>query len=104
MQKKVTHACELETSTILKLRPELVDLAAAQGTKAAFVSAFYSPDSSKPSRVASPKPFEHITLHGGYGHPELATPEKGEEVLQVAVEQVVACVREMGTWQALEPS
>ena len=102
-QKKVTHACELETSIILRLRPELVDLDAARGTEAAFDSAFYSPDASRPSRVASVRPFEHITLHGGYGHPELATSEKGEALLDVAVAQVVAFVQEFATWPPLNP-
>jgi creatinine amidohydrolase len=102
-QKKVTHACELETSIILQLRPELVDLDAAQGTEAAFNSAFYSPDSSRASRIASPKPFEHITLHGGYGHPEHATADKGKALLDVAVKQVVACVREIALWPMLVP-
>jgi creatinine amidohydrolase len=102
-QKKVTHACELETSIILHLHPELVALDLAHGTQAAFDSAFYSPDSSRVNRVASPRPFEHITLHGGYGHPELATPEKGEALLDVAVEQVVTCIQEMAMWTHLEP-
>lgn len=102
-QKKVTHACELETSIILRLRPELVNLDAARGTEAAFDSAFYSPDASRPSRVSSPRPFEHITVHGGYGHPELATPVKGEALLKVAVEQVVACVQEIAMWTPLNP-
>jgi creatinine amidohydrolase len=102
-QKKVTHACELETSIVLRLRPELVDLDAARGTQAAFDSAFYSPDASRPSRVVSPRPFEHITVHGGYGHPELATPEKGEALLDVAVAQVLACIREIAQWPSLDP-
>jgi creatinine amidohydrolase len=102
-QKKVTHACELETSVILQLRPELVDLSAARGTEAAFQSIYYSPDASRPSRVASSRPFEHITANGGYGHPELATPEKGEALLQVAVAEVVACVQEIATWSPMEP-
>ena len=102
-QKKVTHSCELETSIILRLCPELVDLDAARGTEAAFDSAFYSPDASRSSRVSSPRPFEHITAHGGYGHPELATPEKGEALLDVAVAEVVSCVQEVVMWPALEP-
>lgn len=102
-QKKVTHACELETSIILQLRPELVNLDVAQGTEAAFDSAFYSPDSSRTNYVSTPRPFEHITVHGGYGHPELATPEKGKALLDVAVAQVVAFVREFATWSSLDP-
>ncbi|MDF1513170.1 MAG: creatininase family protein [Anaerolineae bacterium] len=102
-QKKVTHACELETSIILRLRPELVDLNAARGTEAALDSVFYSPDASRSSRVSSTRPFEHITLHGGYGRPELATSEKGESLLKVAVAEVVAFVQEFATWPPLEP-
>ncbi len=102
-QKKVTHACELETSIILRLRPELVDLDAARGTEAAFDSVFYSPDASRPSHVSSARPFEHITVHGGFGHPELATLEKGEALLDVAVAQVVACVEDVATWPPLNP-
>ena len=102
-QKRVTHACELETSIVLCLCPELVDLDAARGTEAAFESAFYSPQGSRTSRVSSTRPFDHITVHGGYGYPELATPEKGETLLDVAVAEVVACVREVATWSSLEP-
>jgi creatinine amidohydrolase len=103
VQKKVTHACELETSIVLRLRPELVDLDAARGTQAALDSAFYSPDSRHPNRVGVSRPFEHITLHGGYGHPELATAGKGEAILKVAVAEVIACVREIATWPPLQP-
>ncbi len=35
-QKHVTHACELETSMILRLRPELVKMGAAHGANIAF--------------------------------------------------------------------
>src|SRR5205814_9525130 len=39
----VTHACEQETSMVLRLRPELVDLSIARGTNIPFDSAFYVP-------------------------------------------------------------
>jgi len=44
----VTHACEQETSMILRLRPELVRLAAARGAVIPFESAFYYRISSVP--------------------------------------------------------
>jgi creatinine amidohydrolase len=102
-QKCVTHACELETSMILYLRPELVRLEAARGAHKPFPSQFYSQDSSRTSRVTVRRPFEHISESGALGHPEQATAKKGEALFAVAVEQVVACVREVATWQALEP-
>ncbi len=102
-QDHVTHACELETSMVLSLRPELVDLSAARGAIVPFESAFYSPDSRRASRVTVARPFEHISLTGGYGHPELAAVEKGEALFSAVVDEVIACVREVAAWEAPRP-
>jgi creatinine amidohydrolase len=102
-QKYVTHSCELETSMILHLRLELVDMQAASGANEPFESAFYSPYSGRGSRVAITRPFEHTTQSGAYGHPELATPEKGGALFSAVIDEVVACVREIATWQPLVP-
>ena len=102
-QKHVTHACELETSMMLRLCPELVDLEAARGANISFESAFYCPDSSRSSRVTVSRPFEHISATGAYGHPELATVEKGGALFTVAVREVVACVREIAGWEPFAP-
>jgi creatinine amidohydrolase len=103
-QKGVTHACELETSLILHLRPELVRLDKARGAHEPFPSRFYNQDASRPSRVTVRRPFEHITATGALGHPEHATASKGQEILAVAVHQVVDCVREIAAWPPLEPN
>jgi len=102
-QKRVTHACELETSMILALRPELVRLEAARGAHTPFPSQFYSQDSSRPSRVTVQRPFEFKSETGALGHPELGTAEKGEALLQAGVDQVVACIQEIASWPPLEP-
>jgi creatinine amidohydrolase/Fe(II)-dependent formamide hydrolase-like protein len=49
------------------------------------------------------RPFEQISQTGALGHPERATPEKGEALLAVAVEQVVACIQEIAAWPPVEP-
>jgi creatinine amidohydrolase len=102
-QDHVTHACELETSMLLRLRPELVDLDAAQGALVPFESAFYSPDSREAGRVTVLRPVEHISETGSYGHPELATAEKGEALFAAVVDEVVACVREVAGWEMWTP-
>ncbi|MBN1248677.1 MAG: creatininase family protein [Anaerolineae bacterium] len=102
-QDHVTHACELETSMILRLRPELVDLEAARGAIVPFDSAFYAPDSRRASRVTVTRPFDHISVTGGYGHPELATAEKGEALFTAVVDEVVALVQEVADWETLQP-
>ncbi len=102
-QDHVTHASELETSMILRLRPELVDMDAAHGAIVPFESAFYAPDSRGSSRVTVARPIEHISVTGGYGHPELATVEKGEALFAAAVGEVLACIREVARWEVFEP-
>ena len=99
-QKFVTHACELETSVVLRLRPELAHMDLARGTTFAFGSKFQTPDASSPSRVYVPRSFEQITQTGALGHPERATAEKGEAIVQVATREVVAFVREFRRWPA----
>jgi creatinine amidohydrolase len=103
-QKHVTHACELETSIILRLRPELVKLDAARGANVPFESAFYSPDFSKPSRVVVPRSFDQISQTGAFGRPESSSAEKGEAILAAAVSEVVAFVREFARWQPIQPA
>ena len=102
-QKHVTHACELETSMILRLRPELVKMEAARGANIPFESAFYSPDFSRPSRVDVPRAFDQVSQTGAFGHPELATAEKGESLYAAATAEVVAFVREFATWKPFPP-
>ncbi len=102
-QKHVTHACELETSMILYLRPELVKMEAARGASFPFDSAFWSADSSGASRITVARTLPQASRSGALGHPELATPEKGAELFEVATREVVALIREFAGWKAYEP-
>lgn len=99
VQKKVTHACELETSLILHLKPHVVKPELARGANIPFESAFYSPDFSRPSRVAAPRAFTQLSETGAFGHPENASAEKGGQILDVTVREVVALLREIKTWE-----
>jgi creatinine amidohydrolase len=99
----VTHACEMESSMILRLRPELVRREAATGAVVPFESAFYRPDFSGPSRVDVPRAFNQISRTGAFGHPEIASEEKGEALIAAAVREVVAFVREFAAWEPFAP-
>jgi creatinine amidohydrolase len=101
-QDSVTHACEIETSMALRLRPELVRMDMAEGAVIPFDSAFYRPDFSRVSRVDVPRAFELLSLSGAFGHPERATPERGEELFVAAAAEVVAFVREFAEWPAIQ--
>ena len=102
-QEMVTHACEQESSMILRLCPELVKPEAARGANIPFDSAFYCPDFNRPSRVDVPRAFNQLSETGAFGHPEIATAEKGEALFAAAVDEIVAFVREFATWQPIEP-
>jgi creatinine amidohydrolase len=100
-QKHVTHACELETSMILRLAPQLVKIEAALGATIPFASAFYSPDFSQASRVYVPRMFDQLSQSGAFGNPVVADSAKGEALLALATAEIVAFVHEFATWQPI---
>lgn len=79
-RKVMGHACELETSMMLALRPELVRTDKIEDdpetTPAAVKSIFWARD------------FGRRTDHGAVGYPSQATAEKGQRMLAAAVEAV----------------
>lgn len=81
-RKTMGHACELETSMILHLRPELVrrELIAddPDPTPPALRSAFWARD------------FGRRTDHGAVGHPERADAERGRLMLEAVITKVTA--------------
>lgn len=101
--RSVTHACGMETSQILHLRPELVKMELARGSNIPFESAFYVPDFNRPSRVDVPRAFDQVSETGAFGHPEIATAEKGELLFETATKEVIAFIREFATWEPISP-
>lgn len=78
------HACEFETSLSLALLPEFVKMELAKESP------------TRPCKLPKllkyggkfSRPWQHFTVNGGVGHPELGTREKGEAMLRVAVERL----------------
>ena len=94
-----THACEYETSMMLALRGELVDMTQAQGKTLRMDSKFFFPDFAKSSKVNISMPFERMTSTGAIGRPELATAEKGRRLLEAVSARVIDFVREFARWE-----
>jgi len=103
-QKEVSHACEQETSIMLRLRPDLVDLGRASGATIPYPSDFYVPDFSKPSRIDVPRRLDQLSATGAFGSPELASAEKGEAILAAASGEVAALIREIARWPQIRPA
>jgi creatinine amidohydrolase len=102
VQKRVIHACELETSMILHLTPKLVNMAEAVGTRTEFPSKFYVSDFSSSSRVATLRPFDHHSKTGAFGYPEEGTQAKGEALFDIATKEIIELITEFKTWPTLE--
>jgi creatinine amidohydrolase len=84
-RKEMGHACEIETSMVLHLRPDLVRLDLARD----------DPDDT-PSGLRGlswPRDFIRRTDHGVVGHPELADADRGRLMLEAAVARVSEVAR-----------
>jgi creatinine amidohydrolase len=97
----LSHACEYETSMILHLRHELVDMSKAKGDRAEpFESAYFYQQAEGPLRVNVSRCFEQWTGTGAMGQPQHATAEKGERIFAVAIDAVTDFVKEFRGWPA----
>jgi len=95
-QTNVRHACEAETSMLLALRPELVDMARAQD--AVGPTAPEVKDVTGTDAVLRYRSFKARTSHGAIGDPRAATAEKGERLLNAAAEAVAKLVATEAFW------
>jgi creatinine amidohydrolase len=89
------HACELETSFMLHLRPDLVHMERVKDDIDFITTpAFYMDWVEGGALVANP-PWDDDTIYGAYGAGSLATSEKGKLWLEAAVAEKVQHVKEI---------
>lgn len=82
------HACETETSIMLCLAPEFVDMEAAEPTKGR--STIFS------DNALSFTPYWNIyTRNTGLGDPTKATAQKGERMIELAVKRLSRALKEL---------
>jgi creatinine amidohydrolase len=81
------HACELETSVYLAIRPEMVQLDKAKKEVMApyFSSRFWAPDMFYPQKISWFYGRRNWPKSGVSGDPTKATKEKGERILSTAI-------------------
>jgi creatinine amidohydrolase len=93
------HACEMETSVLLALHPELVDMSRARRGGPGPEMDYRTVDMLKAPPFSLISEFDEISENGVIGMPELATAEKGARFLDAAVRSTVSLLDEMETWQ-----
>jgi creatinine amidohydrolase len=95
-QTTVRHACEAETSMLLALAPDLVDMTR--------VAQAVGPTERELAEVAGTdaairyRSFKARTRHGAIGDPRAASAEKGERLLDAAAEAVARLVANEEFW------
>lgn len=89
------HACELETSLVLHLRPELIHLERAVDEMDFITTPSYYMDWIEGGALTANPPWEDDTRTGAYGAGSLATAEKGSFWLAAAIEEKVDHVAEI---------
>jgi creatinine amidohydrolase len=89
------HACELETSLILHLRPELIHLERAVDETDFITTPNYYMDWIEGGALTANPPWEDDTRTGAYGAGSLGTAEKGEFWLKTAINEKVEHVGEI---------
>jgi len=91
----VGHACEFETSLMLALHPDLVNMALAVDDGLPPRAKPLQHDLLSGAAAALAIPMHRLTQHGVYGRPTLAKAEKGRRILQETVaalrDLIVAC-------------
>lgn len=92
----VHHACEFETSLLLALRPDLVDMRKAVREVSESPSRYFpTTDAFQPEGAVRMMPWwSSMTKTGVMGDPTVATRENGERWLEAAINGLVGIVRE----------
>jgi creatinine amidohydrolase len=89
------HACELETSLILHLHPELIHLERAVDETNFITTPNYYMDWIEGGALVANPPWQDDTRTGAYGAGSLGTAEKGKYWLDVAIKEKVEHIAEI---------
>jgi creatinine amidohydrolase len=91
----MAHGCELETSLLMYLRGDLVQMDKAEPDFPVQRSEFFYWDLERPSPVFFQEFFSRYSRTGTLGDPTKATVEKGRLFTEVCVERLIAVIREL---------
>jgi creatinine amidohydrolase len=99
----INHACELETSLMLAVRPDLVDMSRARDATLPASSTYLSPDLAVGGAVTVARTFAELTRDGVIGAAALADRPRGQALIDVIVQRVSTFLDEFADWPWDEP-
>jgi creatinine amidohydrolase len=91
------HACELETSLVLAVRPDLVRAAKMESDGMGPRSRFLYRDMLVPGIISTWWNPAETSSHGGEGDPTTASAEKGELFYSAIVRRLIEVIQEMSS-------
>jgi creatinine amidohydrolase len=89
------HACELETSLILAIRPDLVHMDSVRDDTDFVTTPSYYMDWVEGGALIANPPWDDDSLNGAYGSGSLASAENGKIWLKDAIEEKISHVDEI---------
>lgn len=90
----MAHGCELETSALLHLRPDLVQMDKARKDINFAATEFFYWDLEAPAPIQFQEWFSRYSKTGTVGDPTLATAAKGKRFVEAAVDRLCALLDE----------
>lgn len=99
----LSHACEYETSLILALRPDLVELSQIP-EDAVEKDRPWASDPRWGGKVEGFHRFHRWTSAGHMGQPDAATEAKGQQLLETVTETLVDFIGDFAQWPHMAPS
>jgi creatinine amidohydrolase len=94
------HACEMETSIMLHLHPDRVQLDHAVRDGPQYSDPYRKADMQYARPIFFVNEFHEVTQSGVVGYPDLATAEKGKRFFDGIVAEISAFVAHFLTWDA----
>jgi creatinine amidohydrolase len=91
----VSHACEMETSAVLYLRPDLVDMSRAVKDQGFVSSKYMWRDLRMSSPVVFNEQWSRFSETGIQGDPTLATVEKGKILVDTVVDNLAGLLLDL---------
>jgi creatinine amidohydrolase len=98
-EMEFTHAGSMETAAVLAFDPALVHLESATPPSDRMAGEAAHALFRRPDVYPVMRDFHHVATTGWYGRPELATPERAEEIAEAVAGHVVRTAQEI--WKAL---
>ncbi|MBM4466061.1 MAG: creatininase family protein [Chloroflexi bacterium] len=94
----IAHACELETSLIMHLRPDLVRTEHIKKNIPKWRTPWFGMDLIYGRKVMLGHQVADFTRNGVFGDPTLSTPEKGKRFMDAITQAVADFLKDFSTW------